>query len=64
MVSSRTSDIARDWKANEYYDRAEQEDWTDVFWKAGSDFRRLFDQLDTNVTVELACGTVAILPVC
>ncbi len=56
MVSSRTLDIARDWKESPYYDRAEQDDRLKGFWKPGKDFRRLFDQLDMSAIVELACG--------
>ncbi len=55
-VSSWTLDIARDWKVSDYYDKAESDAWTDVFWKPGTQFRRLFEKLDTTSTVELACG--------
>src|SRR5437773_7973156 len=55
-VSSRTLDIARDWKDSDYYDKAESDAWTDVFWKPGTQFRRLFEKLDMASTVELACG--------
>ena len=55
-VSRRTMDVAEDWKVERYYDRAEQEDWTNVFWRPESQFRRLFEKLDTRVTVDLACG--------
>jgi SAM-dependent methyltransferase len=55
-VSSRTSDIARDWKVSGYYDQAESVGWTDVFWKPETQFRRLFEKLDTTSTVDLACG--------
>jgi SAM-dependent methyltransferase len=55
-VSSRTLDVALDWKASDYYDKAESDAWTDVFWKSGTQFRRLFEKLDTTSTVELACG--------
>lgn len=55
-VSSRTLEIARDWKSTNYYDKAESDAWTDPFWKPGTEFRRLFDKLDTASTVELACG--------
>ena len=51
-----TQKIAEDWKANPYYDRAEQEDWMDLFWGQDSHFRRLFEKLDTTVVVDLACG--------
>ena len=54
-VSSRTMDVAADWKVSDYYDDAEQDTWT-LFWKLETPFRRLFDQLDTTSTVELACG--------
>lgn len=55
-VSSRTFDIAQDWKDTDYYNKAESDAWTDGFWKRGTQFRRLFDKLDTTSTVELACG--------
>lgn len=55
-VSSRTLEIARDWKTTDYYDKAESDAWTDPFWKPGTPFRRLFERLDTTSTVELACG--------
>ena len=55
-VSTQTQKIAEDWKANPYYDRAEQEDWMDLFWGQDSHFRRLFEKLDTTVVVDLACG--------
>lgn len=55
-VSSRTLDIARDWKVTDYYDRSESDAWTDPFWKPGTQFRDLFEKLDTTSTVELACG--------
>jgi SAM-dependent methyltransferase len=55
-VSTQTQKIAEDWKANPYYDRAEQEDWMDLFWGQDSHFRRLFEKLDTTVAVDLACG--------
>ncbi|MCK1702647.1 class I SAM-dependent methyltransferase [Bradyrhizobium sp. 146] len=55
-VSSRTLEIAHDWKSTDYYDKAESDAWTDPFWKPGTPFRRLFERLDTTSTVELACG--------
>jgi SAM-dependent methyltransferase len=55
-VSSRTLEIARDWKSTDYYNKAESDAWTDPFWKPGTQFRRLFEKLDTTSTVELACG--------
>ena len=55
-VSSRTAEVAKDWKVNSYYDRAEQADWTSPFWRPETQFRRLFEKLNTRVTVDLACG--------
>jgi SAM-dependent methyltransferase len=52
----RTLDIARDWKAAGYYDKAEQGEWVDVFWGSGTEFRRLFETLDRRVLIDLACG--------
>jgi len=56
VVTNRTADIASDWKSNSYYASAEQKAWTEVFWEPSSQFRRLFDQLDTTEVVDLACG--------
>ena len=55
-VSTRTSDIARDWVKNDYYDKAESDAWTEVFWRTGTQFRRMFEKLNTASMVELACG--------
>jgi SAM-dependent methyltransferase len=55
-VSTRTSDIARDWKVSDYYDKAESDAWTEVFWGPKTQFRRMLEKLDTTSTVELACG--------
>ncbi|WP_331371482.1 class I SAM-dependent methyltransferase [Sinorhizobium chiapasense] len=55
-VARRTADIASDWKSNSYYAFAEQQAWTDVFWNPTSQFRRLFEQLDSSKIVDLACG--------
>jgi hypothetical protein len=49
---------ARDWHSSPYYDRAEQGDWLKAFWGSRPDrpFKRLFDTLNLNATVELAVG--------
>lgn len=46
--------IARDWVRSSYYDLVE--DKMELFWDKDSSFFRLFQNLDTNVLVELACG--------
>lgn len=51
--------VAQDWKptnayANFYYDTAEK--GVDVFWHPESNFRQLFERLNTSTLVELACG--------
>jgi len=46
--------VARDWVDSPYY--AEAERWTFVFWQNGGIFRNLFDRLDLDHVVELACG--------
>jgi ubiquinone/menaquinone biosynthesis C-methylase UbiE len=52
--------VAQDWRvgarASAYYDRAEKEDWLVVFWERKAKFRQLFDRLNTQTLVELACG--------
>jgi SAM-dependent methyltransferase len=53
---SLINQIAHHWKQNEYYDRAEFEDWLAPFWGEHSDFLRLFGRLDPTSLVELACG--------
>jgi SAM-dependent methyltransferase len=53
---NRTRDVASDWKISKYYDHAEQQDWTDVFWRPETHFRRLFETLNRRVLVDLACG--------
>ena len=55
-VSCVTARVAEDWKVSDYYDRAEQEDWMKTFWGPELQFRRLFEKLDTRVTIDLACG--------
>jgi SAM-dependent methyltransferase len=55
-VSPRTLEIAGDWKVTNYYEKAESDAWTEVFWKPRTHFRYLFNKLDTNAIVELACG--------
>jgi SAM-dependent methyltransferase len=52
----QTRQVAQPWKVNQYYERAEREDWMRVFWNSTGRFRPLFDTLDTRILVELACG--------
>jgi SAM-dependent methyltransferase len=42
------------WTNHPYYEEAEKH--THGFWQPGSPFHRLFEQLDLESTVELACG--------
>jgi len=48
--------IARHWKVNDYYDRAEEQDWLDQFWSEASVFRAMFRRLNPSCLVDLACG--------
>lgn len=41
---------------NKYFDEAEGEELLSVFWGEGSVFKRLFQELDLNNVIELACG--------
>lgn len=40
----------------EYYKSAEQDDWMKVFWNENSVFYPLFQQLNTEYLLEIACG--------
>jgi SAM-dependent methyltransferase len=42
------------WEGSPYYDEAEQ--WTHLFWSADQPFRPMFEGLDLDCLVELACG--------
>ena len=46
--------VSQPWRESPYYAEAEQ--WTWLFWELGGPFRTLFDRLDTEVILELACG--------
>lgn len=46
--------VSRPWQESSYYEDAES--WTHIFWSDSSLFRKLFDQLDLQSAVELACG--------
>ena len=46
--------VARDWVGSAYYADAEQ--WTFVFWTEDGAFRPLFERLNLEHVVELACG--------
>lgn len=41
---------------NWYFDEAESRELLNVFWGEGSVFKRLFQELDLNNVIELACG--------
>ncbi len=47
-------DAARPWKDSPYYKNAEK--YTNIFWSNDSLFTRLFNELNLNSVVELACG--------
>lgn len=46
--------VKKDWERSPYFEDAEAH--RGVFWNADSPFRRMFDKLDTRLTIELACG--------
>jgi SAM-dependent methyltransferase len=52
----RMLQVADHWRKNEYYARAERQDWLDPFWSEASPFRAMFKQLDGSCMVELGCG--------
>jgi ubiquinone/menaquinone biosynthesis C-methylase UbiE len=55
LAKSKANEVGRDWvKNSDYYDNADS--WVYVFWNDDSDFRQMFNQLDTRIIVELACG--------
>ena len=56
MNEQMTKLVAEPWKKSNYYDRAEQANAMDAFWRENSIFFQLFKQLDLTHTVELACG--------
>ncbi|HXP23386.1 MAG TPA: class I SAM-dependent methyltransferase [Candidatus Sulfotelmatobacter sp.] len=45
---------ARPWTESPFYERAEP--FVHVFWNDGTVFRRLFDELELDSVLELACG--------
>ena len=46
--------VAEPWINSRYYDEAEK--WTFIFWSEDRIFRRLFNKLDLDSVIELACG--------
>lgn len=42
--------------SNQYYSQAERQDWQKTYWRQGSKFLRMFNQLNPERIVELACG--------
>lgn len=48
--------IKQDWTESAYYDLAERQEHLDVFWGHASPFKMMFDRLDLERVVELACG--------
>ena len=62
MIASRGVDpadapvveVGKLWAQNPYYENAEK--FTFLFWEQGRPFRRLFDRLDLDNVVEIACG--------
>jgi SAM-dependent methyltransferase len=47
-------EVGRLWADNPYYQNAEK--FTYVFWDEGRPFRRMFNRLDLDDVVEIACG--------
>lgn len=47
-------EVGKLWAQNPYYENAEK--FIYVFWNEGRPFRRLFDRLDLDNVVEIACG--------
>lgn len=61
MQQNATKRIISFWEKGgadfEYYNSAESEEWMEVFWKKDSIFYPLFQQLNTEHLLEIACGT-------
>jgi SAM-dependent methyltransferase len=58
-IERSVDNVAKFWHADPYYDRAENSDWLVGFWDPDNirfPFRRMFNTLDLNVTLELAVG--------
>lgn len=55
-LRNSVTEVARYWGNDPYYDRAEKPDWMTRFWSQNREFKPLFDQLDLEWTIELACG--------
>jgi len=53
-VSDRAIGESKVWEGSTYYDDAEK--WTWLFWDAEQPFLPLFEQLDLEYSLELACG--------
>jgi len=53
-ISNSVSIVAEPWLDSAYYGIAEK--YTADFWNVGSPFRRLFDHLEMDVVIDLACG--------
>lgn len=53
-LATRTEKIANDWKSSDYYERVEQT--VHQFWAIEGKFRPLFERLDLEHVLELACG--------
>lgn len=53
-VQEQAEQVGRDWVDSPYYASAEQ--WTFIFWREVGVYRRMFDLLDLEHVVELACG--------
>jgi SAM-dependent methyltransferase len=54
--STFTKNIAADWREGPYYAEAEGADWLGIFWDKSSLFKSLFDSLDLQSVLEIACG--------
>ena len=54
--SNFTNEIKAAWTEAEYYEMHEQAHLMGLFWANGSVFKRMFDTLNVDNIVELACG--------
>ena len=60
QLEEQAKQVGKVWVKNPYYEQAESPSWIGTFWDPEDDYGKvflsLFEQLDTSVTVELACG--------
>jgi ubiquinone/menaquinone biosynthesis C-methylase UbiE len=55
-LSSIKRQIKHHWAESPYYDLVEGQEYLDVFWGNESPFKVMFDHLELEAVVELACG--------